>query len=88
MADGYEKIPELTMLTLINYRDHHLRPGSFVMSVLENNLFEAVGRADLQNRSALPEIVKWVVNQLHPAPYMNKVAIQKWIDQGSDVRWG
>ena len=42
----------------------------------------------MMNRAALPEIVKWVVNQLSPAPYMNKEAIQKWIDQGRDVRWG
>ena len=83
MPDDYSKIPELTMTGLTNYRDHHIKPGQFVMAVLENNLFEAFGRADEFNKAAMHQIVKWVYNRLSPAPWGNSAAIREWIAQGS-----
>lgn len=38
--------------------------GDFLRSVLENNLMEAMGRADSYNRASLWEICGYVYNQL------------------------
>jgi hypothetical protein len=53
-------IPESTLETLLNYRDHRLQPGSFVRAVLANDLFKAMERGDAESIAALPEIVKFI----------------------------
>jgi hypothetical protein len=43
-----------------NHADHHHPCGSFVTAVLQNDLMEALGRADEYSKSALFEIVRYV----------------------------
>jgi hypothetical protein len=41
-----------------------IMPGGFLTAVLENNLSEAFGRADMHNSRILKEIVGYVYNRL------------------------
>ena len=40
------------------YIEHRIQPCGFLTSVLSNNLFDAVARADYENAKMLDEIVK------------------------------
>ena len=51
-------IPTRIKETIDRYVQERVRPGGFVQAVLENNLVEAFGRADDENRDALFEIAK------------------------------
>jgi hypothetical protein len=55
-------VPEHDHHGLIAFINDGIVPGSFLQAVLENNLREAFGRADLTNRAALFDIVSWLYN--------------------------
>jgi hypothetical protein len=57
-------IPAPTMASLLRYVNKGYMPGDFLTAVLTNDLFGAVGRADVDNIVALPEIVKFVYNEV------------------------
>jgi len=57
-------IPELTLAALDRYVNHGILPGGFLVKVLSNDLFGAVGRADKENLAALPEIVQYIYCEL------------------------
>lgn len=44
------------------YRGHPL--GGFLTAVVENNLFEALGRADSYNRATIFQITQFIYNEL------------------------
>lgn len=60
----YQDVPEYTLETLDNWAKHGLPPGGFVAAVLENDLADAVRRADQGNSAALVEIVRYLINEL------------------------
>lgn len=55
-------VPTRTAQTMADYWSKRWRPGSFTRAVLENDLAGAMGRADIENRAALREIVTLVWN--------------------------
>lgn len=57
-------VPEHTKAAIWRYVVHRIPPGSFVRAVLENDLTEAVMRADDLNLPALAAIVAFVVNEI------------------------
>ena len=59
----YMLIPERTMEGFRKYLFEGVPTGDFLKAVLDNNLFEAFGRADEGNRGALWLIVKLVYNE-------------------------
>jgi hypothetical protein len=54
------------------------RGGNFVMAVLENDLAGAVGRADDGNLVDLPEIMRYVYNNLPGACWGSKDRVKAW----------
>lgn len=60
---GYN-IPEHTQHALSNYIEHGFEPGGFLCAVLSNDLMGAVARADSMNAVAIPEIAKFIYNQV------------------------
>ena len=48
---------------LMAYIERGQMPGGFLSAILENNLIEAVSRADLDNQKRLVEYVKYLFNQ-------------------------
>ncbi len=60
MNIDYKLIPASTMVSLERWIRNGVPTGDFLRAVLENNLMEACGRADVWNREALCDIVAWV----------------------------
>lgn len=58
--------------------ENGINPGSFVMSVLENNLSEALGRADHINRDKLHSIVCWLYNFAPSDCWGSPEIVKKW----------
>lgn len=46
------------------YVKNKIPTGGFLRSVLENDLFGAVGRADLENKKRIPEICQYIYNEI------------------------
>ncbi|MBA3756207.1 MAG: hypothetical protein H0X02_08295 [Nitrosomonas sp.] len=57
-----------------------LGPGGFLISVLENDLFEAVGRADSYNLSTLQKICGYVYNDLPSECWGSPEKVSVWAD--------
>ena len=68
MTDTFKHfyIPDRMMEGIKLYIQHGVRPGSFLQAIITNNLKEAVGRADDENRRNLPAHVEYFYNY---APY-------------------
>lgn len=61
---GYEQVPQRTLDALDLWAEMAIPPGGFLKAVLQNDLFSAVGRADVENLRALPRIVEYCYNEL------------------------
>ena len=73
-------IPKYTLDSLTRYVEHGIPPGSFLCAVLENNLFSAINRADRDNLAALPEIVKYIYNELPSFCWGNSKSVSDYIE--------
>lgn len=60
---SFEMIPDRLMDGTKRYVEGHIKPGSFLTAVIQNNLTEALGRADDESRLLLHDIVKWFYNE-------------------------
>lgn len=57
-------VSEDVVAALERYVKRAISPGQFLRAVLENDLFEAIGRADSYNRASLFHIVRYIYNNL------------------------
>lgn len=81
---NYAKAPRGFADTLRGYLDLGWVPGGFVMAVLENDLTQAIARADDQSARILPDLVRWLYNEA-PAPSWGSPAkVRAWLAR--DVR--
>jgi hypothetical protein len=74
-----DRIPPMTRLTIDNYAQHGLQPGSGIRAVLEGNLFTAMARCDEETIIALPAIVRYINDALHPSIYGSPEGVSRWI---------
>lgn len=79
-------IPERMMGGLQRYIDHGIAPGSFLCAVLENNLKDAVGRADAENLANLPAYVGYLYNEAPMACWGSPQKISAWLDEKAACR--
>jgi len=71
-------VPSHLRCGLLLWIEHGVPPGDFLLAVLKNNLFDAVGRADSTSLAALPGIVWWCYSHA-PAPcWGSPEAVRKW----------
>ena len=63
---------------LENYLMHGFQPGGFLTSVLANDLYLAVGRADHWNRDNLPRIVNEVLFKMPSMSHGSYAAVKEW----------
>jgi len=75
----YAIIPELTQSALTRYVENHIAPGGFLTAVLCNDLFGAMGKADLQNLDALTAIVRYIYNHTPGNCWGSKDIIDEWL---------
>ena len=64
------------------YIDHGIPPGSFLTAVIENNLSEAVGRADDENCANLPAFVAYFYNEAPSPCWGSREKRLAWITKG------
>lgn len=64
---------------LENYLMYGIEPGGFLTSVLSNDLYTAVGRADSENRQILPEIVQAIVWNMPALSHGSPGKVVDWI---------
>jgi len=78
-----DRVPLLVLDSLDRYVQHHIQPGGFLTAVLENNLKEALGRADSQNRYALFDIVMYIYNEIPFQCWGSEEAVKEWLKRDS-----
>ena len=76
----YSKIPAHMRGGLERYVEHHIKPGSFLMAVLENNFVLALGRVDDINREHLMQWGDVLYNELPQACWGSPEKVQSWLD--------
>ena len=67
--------------SLNRYARDHCPTGSFLRAVLENDLREAFGRADDNNRYIMFDIVCYCWNQLPAECWGSKENVAKWLGE-------
>lgn len=63
---------------LVRYIEKGILPGHFLTAVLENNLLNAVQRADAGNRARLADIVKFLFNYVPNGAWGSPSAVERW----------
>lgn len=72
-------MPNHLIESLHRYVTERVETGSFLRSVLENDLCEAVCRADHFNFPLLPVIVRYVYNELPLPCWGSKEKVAAWL---------
>ena len=75
-------IPSDLIKSLTYYVEHHSETGGFLRAVLENDLTEAIGRADLDNLLILKDIVGYIFNELPMSCWGSKEKVKAWLKAG------
>jgi hypothetical protein len=75
----YEKAPNDLGDSFKRYIELRIPTGSFLRAVLENDLKEACGRADIYNQRILFEIVYWLYNEAPPDCWGSPEKVKAWL---------
>ena len=75
----YCVIKESTIQTINDYIEHGFSPGGFLTAVLANDLTGSFGRADLENRLTLFQIVSYVYNEIPAAAHGSYETVKNWL---------
>jgi len=80
----YSKIPEHMREGLERYVEHHIKPGSFLRAVLENDFVLAVEYADKANRVHLAEWAETLYTEIPKGCWGSPEKVQNWLDHKED----
>ena len=80
------EVPRDVEATLTDYIQTGVPMGGFLTAVVENDLANAVGRADAQNAAALRSIVMWIYNEAPSACWGSKEKVRAWIYAHEEIR--
>lgn len=69
-----------TRATIDNYVNYGIEPGSFMKAVLCNDLFGALGKADLENRRDIFDICYYIYNHISFNAWGSLEKYDKWIE--------
>lgn len=79
LPDSYYPIREDWYGALERYLNQGITPGSFMLAVLENNLVEAFGRADLDNEANMKNIIGYIYNHLPSNSWGSPIKVQNYL---------
>lgn len=71
---------EETVEDILNYVNEGYPPGDFLYAVLTNNLKEAFGRADSNNREYMFQIVSFLWNHVPSGCWGSPEKVKAWLD--------
>lgn len=80
-AKAWPRCPERLIESLRAYVEGRIRPGKFLCAVLENNLGEAIGRADDDSMERLKDIYGVVYNHIPLRAWGSKAAMERWLQR-------
>lgn len=83
----YAAIPARMQEGLKRYVIDRLRPGDFLMAVIQNDLRNAVGHADSDNLPLIPLYVRWFYNVAPSRCHGSPKAFVEWLERVDDVRY-
>lgn len=87
---GYDRVPNADYMAhgVEMYVEHGQPPGNFLQAVFANDLMEAFGRADLQNRAAMFDWASWIYNASIPGScHGSWEAVKAWISHDGKEGW-
>lgn len=79
IEDNLHLIPEHMRGAIRRYYFDGISPGGFLTAVLENNLMEALSRADDENRNALPAYGTFLYNYVPAESYGSPAKVDAWL---------
>jgi hypothetical protein len=82
--DGLVMPPHL-IRSFERYVNERIETGKFLRSVLENDLNQAVCRADYMNFRLLPVIVRYVYNELPSTCWGDKEKVAAWLKKAEEA---
>lgn len=82
----YSAIPEMTLRSLALYVNEGVPTGSFLRSVLSNDLFGAFERADQENRDAIGLLVTYIYNEIPSCCWGSRELYHQWLDRKRNER--
>ena len=71
-------IPGYMHQSIVNFYENGYQPGSFLTAVIDNDLKEAVGRADDTNIHCIKNYVMWFYNHAPDGTWGFSGATEKW----------
>jgi len=71
----------ITRNNIDEYVLHHRDPGDFLQAVLANDLREAFGRADDENRYAMFDIVAYCWNNIPASAWGSWDTVRRWLKE-------
>lgn len=78
MSIDYSILPEHCRDGMQRYVEEGIIPGAFLTAVLENNLVEAVGRADNINIHRLRDYAIFLYNELPSSAWGSPEKVERW----------
>jgi len=75
----YHRLHEHVRGGLERYFEKAIPPGHFLTAVLENDLREAVGRADDISIEILPDIIRWLYNYAPARSWGRPATVSVWL---------
>jgi hypothetical protein len=75
-------LPEYMIGGLRRFIEDGIPPGNFLEAILTNDLTKAVSRADITNKSILPNYVIFLHNYAPHDCWGSKELYDKWIEKG------
>ena len=82
MKINYDRLPEHMRSGAQLYIEQGIRPGDFLMAILENDLSGAVQRADSINRDKIIDWVEWKTFDIPAIAHGSPEYVSAWISQG------
>lgn len=82
----YRHIRQDFLEALGRYINDRIAPGHFLRAVLENDLREAVGRADEEALDELCSIVAWIYNEAPGNCWGSRERVQRWLERKENDR--
>ena len=77
---NYSGLPEHCRAGMKRYIEEGIKPGNFLSAVLENDLMEALGRADVINRARIFDYALFLYNEAPRASYGSPKIVAAWIE--------
>jgi hypothetical protein len=77
----YERLPFGLRDGMRNYLMYGVIPGAFLEAVLENDLVNATGYADGENKRHLCEIVQWCINEIPVVSWGSEDRVRTWVKE-------